>query len=248
MDPKERFSAAAEDYARYRPDYPDAVVFACVAYASLAPRARVADIGAGTGISSRLFARHGYVVTGVEPNAAMLAEAREAGGATYVLGEAARTGLPDGSQDFIATAQALHWFDLGECLGEWRRVLGGAGPCAAFWNYRRRDGWQAVYEELLSRWSTEYAEVQKAVEDGEDHTAWVKASPECHSVEEVEVPNAQRLDLRGLIGRANSSSYVIHGVKDRAGFERALIRLFEAHAESGEVEFRYRTRVLLWRI
>jgi SAM-dependent methyltransferase len=248
VDPRTRFTDAAGDYARFRPDYPDGVVAACAAYAPLRHGARVLDVGAGTGISSRLFARHGYRVTGVEPNAAMRAQAEAAGGATYLDGDAAHLPVADGSQDLVVAAQALHWFDLAACLPEWRRALGDAGACAAFWNLRRRDGWQAEYEALLERWSTEYADVRKAADDGRDHAAPVRASPDCSDVAEVELSHAQRLDLGGLLGRANSSSYVIHGVRDRPGFEAALTRLFHAHAEGGAVEFRYRTYVLLWRV
>ena len=149
MDPRERFSSAADDYAKYRPDYPDELVVACAEFAVLAPGAHVVDIGCGTGISSRRFARQGYRVTGVDPNEAMLQKAREAGGAEYVVGDAAHTGLADGTADLITCAQALHWIDLGECAAEWRRILKVGGACAAFWNFRRQDGWQAEYEALL---------------------------------------------------------------------------------------------------
>jgi ubiquinone/menaquinone biosynthesis C-methylase UbiE len=135
MDPRERFTGLAETYARHRPDYPDAVVEACVRYAALPVGARVVDLGCGTGISSRRFAAHGFAVTGVDPSADMLAQARAAGGGPrYAVGEAARTGLPDRSADLVIAAQALHWFDMEACLPEWRRLLGTRGPCAAFWN------------------------------------------------------------------------------------------------------------------
>lgn len=248
MDVKDRFSNAADDYAKYRPDYPDAVVEACVEYAGLRLGAAVVDIGCGTGISSRLFARHGYAVTGVEPNGPMRAKAVEAGaGPNYVEGEAAKTGLPDASADMIICAQALHWFDLDDCVAEWRRILNPHGACAAFWNYRADTGWQAEYEAMLGKWSSEYGDVRKAVDGGQDNSAWVKASPLCTDVTEHEFPNAQHMDFGALVGRARSSSYVIHGVKDKPGFERALQELFDRHQQDGQVSFAYRTYVLLWR-
>lgn len=247
MDTKDRFSSAADDYARYRPGYPDDVVAACAAYAGLKPGAHVVDIGCGTGISSRLFASHGYRVTGIEPNAAMLAKAVEAGGADYKQAEAAATGLADQTADLLTCAQALHWLDLDACAPEWRRVLKPGAACAAFWNYRSSDGWQTEYEALLHQWSSEYADVAKAADGGQDNSAWIKASPLCRDVQEQEFTNSQQLDYASLLGRANSSSYVIHGVKDRAGFEAALAALFVKHAQAGQVEFRYRVYLLLWR-
>lgn len=247
MDPKERFSAAADDYAKFRPDYPDELVKTCAEYARLRPDAHVVDIGCGTGISTRRFAKHGYKLTGVEPNAAMLKKAREAGQADYVQGDASHTGLPDDCCELIICAQALHWFDLDDCVNEWRRVLKPGGACAAFWNYRRDDGWQAEYEALLGEWSDEYGDVRKAVDGGQDNSAWVKNSNTCEDVQETEFENSQVMDWDALLGRANSSSYVIHGVKDRPGFERALRELFEKHAQAGTVKFKYRTYLLLWR-
>ncbi|MBZ0136277.1 MAG: class I SAM-dependent methyltransferase [Planctomycetes bacterium] len=248
MDVKDRFSSAADDYAKYRPDYPADVVHACADYAALPAGAAIVDIGCGTGISSRLFARHGYAVTGVEPNAPMRAKAIEAGsGPAYKEGEAAKTGLADGCADMITCAQALHWFNLDDCVAEWQRILNPQGACAAFWNYRADTGWQAEYESLLLEWSSEYADVQKAVDGGQDNSAWVKASPLCGDVAEREFPNAQRMDFTALLGRANSSSYVIHGVADKPRFERALKTLFDRHQQEGHVSFSYRTYVLLWR-
>ena len=280
MDAKDRFSQAADDYAKYRPGYPPAIVEACAAYAGLQPGASVVDIGCGTGISSRLFADAGYEVTGIEPNDAMRQKAvrhssgqTPAGGPVYMEGSAEETGLDADFADLITCAQALHWFDLDDCVAEWRRILKspptestGSGPalrpfdrahgrhgsgqnaaCAAFWNYRRDDGWQAEYEGLLGEWSSEYGDVRKAVDGGQDNSAWVKNSPVCTDVTEHEFEYAQRMDLPSLIGRANSSSYVIHGVEDKPGFERALTDLFQKHAQDAHVEFRYRTYLLLWR-
>lgn len=248
MDPKDRFSEAADDYAKYRPDYPADVVRACADYAKLKRGGRVVDIGCGTGISSRLFSRHGYSVTGVEPNAPMLAKAIEAaGGPMYVHGDATHVGLPDKCADLITCAQALHWLEMEDCVPEWRRILRPEGACAAFWNFRRDDGWQAEYEAMLHKWSSEYPVAQKATGKGEDNSDWVKNSARCVDVREQDFKNSQRMDWNALLGRANSSSYVIHGVKDRAGFEAALKTLFERHSVDGFVEFTYRTYVLLWR-
>lgn len=248
-DPRERFRDLAGEYARHRPGYPQGVVDACARYGGLKPGAGVVDVGCGTGISARLFAARGYRVTGVDPSPEMLAEARAAGGGPhYVLGEAAATGLATNSADLIVAAQALHWFDMPLVLGEWQRLLRPGAACAALWNYRRGDGWQSEFEALLLNWSSEYAVMKKASGDGEDNSNWVKASARCVDHEEHEFANAQSLDLEGLLGRAASSSYVRHGVADRAGFERALRSLFSRHAVDGRLTFAYRTYLLLWRI
>ncbi|WP_431211609.1 class I SAM-dependent methyltransferase [Puia sp. P3] len=67
MDSTERFSDRVEDYVRYRPTYPVAIL----SILQVGTDRIVADIGSGTGISTELFLRNNNRVYAVEPNAAM---------------------------------------------------------------------------------------------------------------------------------------------------------------------------------
>ena len=64
-----------ENYIKYRPGYPSAVIDTLASECGLTEKSIVADIGSGTGILSELFLKHGNPVFGVEPNREM----REAG-------------------------------------------------------------------------------------------------------------------------------------------------------------------------
>src|SRR5262249_52375699 len=97
IDSRDRFDAAADAYHRCRPSYPAALFDWLLATTGLGPGAAVADVGCGTGISTRLLAGRGLDVVGIDPSEPMLDRAREAGCARYQRGEAAATGLPDGS-------------------------------------------------------------------------------------------------------------------------------------------------------
>ncbi len=73
-----------------------------------APGASLLDVGAGTGHFSRRFAAAGLVVTGVEPDAAMLARARALdGGVRYLEGRAEALPFPDRSFDHVAAVTSL---------------------------------------------------------------------------------------------------------------------------------------------
>jgi len=67
----ERFTSRVEDYAKYRPGYPLAVVELLTRECGLTPESIVADVGSGTGKLSEILLANGNVVLGIEPNAAM---------------------------------------------------------------------------------------------------------------------------------------------------------------------------------
>jgi predicted RNA methylase len=67
-DAKTRFSSRVENYVKYRPSYPEEVLSILEQEMAIVPPWVVADVGAGTGISSQLFLSAGHVVYAVEPN------------------------------------------------------------------------------------------------------------------------------------------------------------------------------------
>lgn len=244
LDSRQRFSGPAALYDRHRPSYPAALLDWIVASAGLRPPDPVADVGCGTGISTRPFAERGFDVVGVDPNQAMLAEARAAGPGRYLLGEAAATGLPTASMALVSVAQAFHWFDLPETLREFSRVLRPAGSCAVYWNVRGSNPFLEEYDRLLREHSTEYSVFDKPAQT----LAALRARSELRDLSEAEFAHAQTFDREGLFGRAYSSSYVVHGIADHAAFDRALAALHERHARDGRVEFPYRTLGLCFRL
>ena len=244
IDPRDRFSDAADLYHRYRPSYPPELLDWIARTARLRPSARVADVGCGTGISTRLFVERGFDVVGIDPNEPMLAYARRGGGARYQAGTATETGLGDGSVDLVVVAQAFHWFAVPETLAEFRRILATPGWCAVFWNLRAESPFMAAYDGLLREYSTEYEVLLKP----EPTLQAIVRAEGVAELREAEFANRQLLDLAGMLGRAHSSSYVIHGVADQEGFDLALGEVFARHQKDGLVELPYRTVAACFRL
>ncbi|WP_327287884.1 class I SAM-dependent methyltransferase [Streptomyces sp. NBC_01198] len=130
------FNAAADQYAASRPSYPPAL-FDCIeqlASRSLAG-ARVADIGAGTGIATALLRERGADVIAVEPGDAMAAKFHTVlPDVPLIRGDGNALPLADASQDLLTYAQSWQWTDTTRSVPEALRVLLPDGALAIWWN------------------------------------------------------------------------------------------------------------------
>jgi SAM-dependent methyltransferase len=240
LDPTGRFTNRADDYHRYRPDYPAAGLDAVLDGLGPPDRLRAADVGAGTGISARQLADRGVHVLAIEPNAAMRAAASPHPGVRWRDGTAEATGLPDGSLDLVLCAQAFHWFRVEDALHELHRVLVPGGRLALMWNTRSRDDPLTLdYIAAIHAVSGEHPAELMPFEP-----AWLTRHGEFTDVDLVRVPHVQTLDLDGLIGRATSASYV---PRDGERFDRLralLVEAYHRHSDAaGLVQMRYVTEV-----
>jgi len=135
------FTALARDYARFRPGYAPQVATAIL---GLLPRdaasVDAADVGAGTGIWTRLLAARGLrSLIAVEPNDDMRTQGVATSTGTSIAwrkGSAETTGLADGSVDLVTMASSFHWADFARACAEFYRILRPAGVFTAVWNPR----------------------------------------------------------------------------------------------------------------
>ena len=246
LDPTKRFSPRVDDYVRYRPSYPLEIAALLADECGLSAHSVVADVGCGTGLLAKLFLDFGCRVIGIEPNADMRRAGDRFLGAYDKFGSvdarAEQTGFEDASVDLVTAGQAFHWFDAAAARLEFRRILRLPRWVVLIWNEREvpESGFLRGYEDLLNRYATEYGRVDhRRIKRDEiaaffGHGNWKLAT----------FSNAQRLDLTGVRGRLESSSYAPRG--DNAAYQPMmdeLERLFAAHQANGVVPFLYQTKV-----
>ena len=248
LDSVDRFSDRVDDYVRYRPHYPPALLEWLQSEHGVDAGWLVADIGAGTGISSKMFLDAGHRVIAVEPNAPMRAAAERwlGGNARFraIDGRAEATGLPGASVDLVSMAQAFHWFDPARTWRELQRILRPRGLVAIYWNSRRLAGTPFLegYEALLQRYGTDYSSVAERYADDATITAWLGTGFRGAA----RFAHAQRLDFDGLRGRLLSSSYAPKpGQAQHAPMLQALHELFECCAVDRTISFDYDTRIFV---
>jgi ubiquinone/menaquinone biosynthesis C-methylase UbiE len=195
-DPTKRFSDRVNNYIKYRPSYPPEVLDHLKEKCGLSPRSIIADVGAGTGIFTKLLLDRGYTVYAVEPNAPMLdaaiAELSPDKKFIPVDGTAEATTLPENSIDLIVCAQAFHWFNNENTKIEFKRILKVTGKAALIWNNRliNADEFSEEYDGLLKNDSVDYNKVNHQNIGNIDFEAFFKDG----KYEVKKFPNVQVFD------------------------------------------------------
>lgn len=128
-----KFGHAAEEFQRYRPDYPPALYEHILAQIPESRRERAMDLGAGTGmVAGHLISYFGEVIA-VEPDAGMAAKIAELFPRVTVRNvtaeECAQT--PE-SVDLITIANALHWMEAERVFANARSWLRPRAVLAVF--------------------------------------------------------------------------------------------------------------------
>jgi SAM-dependent methyltransferase len=242
LAPTERFADRAADYVKYRPSYPAAAIDAMLDGLGATHAIRAADIGAGTGISARLLGDRGVRVTALEPNRPMREAAATHPNVTFSDGTAEASGLEDNTFDLVLAAQSFHWFRAEAALREFARILRPRARVALMWNRRsHEDAFTAGYRAAILEVGGDGAAERMDFDEQAIARSGVFTEPSFQRF-----PNAQRLDLDGLLGRALSASYVPKQ-GPRAERLRELLRaLHGEHADaSGFVSLVYATELHL---
>jgi SAM-dependent methyltransferase len=133
-DRAESFGSAAEQYDRYRPGYPSALIDELL---SLRP-VNALDVGCGTGKVAMSLMGRGVPVLGVEPDARMAEVARR----HHVPVEVAsfESWEPAGrTYDLLTAGHSWHWVDPVIGLAKAASIVVPGGTVALFWNYHVLD-------------------------------------------------------------------------------------------------------------
>ncbi len=244
MDNTGKFTNKADHYVKYRPSYPKEFIDYLSSEAGFGKDSVVADVGAGTGILTKLLLDQVQSVFAVEPNPEMRHAGEKFCGEykNYISvdGSAEATSLPDQSADFITVAQAFHWFDRERAGVEFRRILKPGGLVVLVWNSRiGSSAFIQENDELCRRICPDFNGFSGAI--GEDATICdFFRNGKC---ETRLFNNSRLLSLEEYIGSSLSASYApLEGEPNYKAFIEGLTKLFEKYGSCGKLLLPNNTR------
>ena len=134
------FTVLADHYSKYRVGYHEDILSGMLGLFSSAPSdLDVVDVGAGTGIWTRMVSGRGCRCRAVEPNDAMRAAGQASNGEMaieWLAGSAEQVPLQAGSCDWLTMASSFHWAKFETALAEFHRLLRPGGWFTCLWNPR----------------------------------------------------------------------------------------------------------------
>ena len=217
------FGAAAGQYDRGRPTYPDDAVDWLLPGGAR----KVLDLGAGTGQLTRRLIARGLDVVAVEPSEGMREQFTQALPTLSPLaGSAERIPLTDHAVDAVLVAQAWHWVDVERAVPEVARVLSRGGRLGLIWNIRdEREDWVAQLGQIM----------HQGIELDMRSTS-PRIGPPFGPVERLDVEWSYHLKPKDLLDLVASRSYVITlPATERQALDAKVRQLLDTHpALSGE--------------
>jgi len=118
----------SRDYARHRPGPPESFYARLKAHGIGLPDQRLVDLGTGTGLLARVFARRGCRVSALDVSPEQIGAARqlaseEAIDVDFRIAPAEETPFAAGRFDIVTANQCWPYFDLERLIPELRRIL-----------------------------------------------------------------------------------------------------------------------------
>lgn len=235
------FQGKAHLYAKYRPQYSKQYVRFLQEGLNLCSDSTVADVGAGTGIHTKIIAEITDKVFAIEPDAEMLQECQLLLGSErrvkMVQGTAEDTGLATACIDYITVAQAFHLFDRDKSLNEFKRVLRPSGKLVLVWNSKEHDN-DLFYdnEEVIKKYCPNYCRKIHARSFYKDSYKDC-FTPSSYTFTRFHQDSTEFLDEETFIMRTLSASYAITAAdQNYNAMIEELKSVFKRHATNGVVE------------
>ncbi len=238
-----RYRATVAFYA-YRVPYPESLLQRIWNELGMKPGDGVLDLGSGPATLAVPYAQMGAKVTAIDPEASMVAAAREAvreAGVDVDIREASSFALPDdiGPFKLVAMGRSFHWTDRAQTarLLDPKVVPGGALVSFGDTVIRSAEtAWRTEWLKIMDDFGGSMSEMRLVGGVFHADEAILLRSP-FSKVERISTIIRREIDVDEVLGRSYSMSRTS---KERLGsrldaFDAAMRDLFDRHQQNGHV-------------
>jgi SAM-dependent methyltransferase len=244
-----RFGPAADEFQRYRPDYPSELYDRILAHVPTQRRECAMDIGAGTGMVTRNLIPHFREVIALEPDAQMAAKIAELSPRALIrIVSAEQCQQARESVDLITIANAMHWMNAERVVANVIRWLRPQGVLAVFDRPLPKAGTEVdavTMEEFRGPWRRYRDPRLNRADTYQDH---IRAAPGLSIVEESKIPHFVSMSPRDYAGFWSSTSYggaYARSLADPEAYWSNLESRFRAAAEDDKIQVDFSHSLIL---
>ncbi len=142
LENREVFARFSSLYEKARVGYPEQLIDDILDFSKINKKARVLDVGCGTGQATALFANRGFEVVGLDISEEMIKVANEKFSSHKNISLKAGT-LEDFEHnkkfDIVASGMAWHWINPKTRCEKAHNLLKRNGTLALFWSYQNKE-------------------------------------------------------------------------------------------------------------
>ena len=248
--PADLYSGTAEDYARYRPPYPEELLADLRLRAGTTGDGRLLDLACGPGRVALPLARYFREAWAVDQEPEMIEVGRaraERQGLTnirWMVGPAEDVEAPPGSFELITIGEAFHRLDqrvIAERAMEWLAPGGYLATLGGFSLLRGQEPWHDVLRAVVRRYEEQGSGSQPPSERppsrprGAEHDRQVLTAAGLRHVGTFEFPHPHVWTLDSILGNLRSTARFSRRVlgDDAQCFDADVRRALLAHESSG---------------
>ena len=249
-DSKKFYYGKQEDYSKYRPAY-SIELFELLSKEFDMNNKVIVELGAGTGIFSKIASFYCKQIYYVEPNIDMINKGKEyckdCNNIVYVNKSAESTELPKKSIDIVFAVQSFHWFDKQKLKQEVSKILKDDGYFAIVWNdwVDEKNEFSKEYFKYISDWNTKLTGKTYQHKNIDDRKNFFKNG----EYETYTFIHSKKYTIDMLVGLSKSLSYA---QKENSEYYKefidGIVSIFNKYKKDDKVYFDFHTEMFIGKV
>jgi SAM-dependent methyltransferase len=234
---KSTFGRVSNLYESARPGYPSKLIDDILKISKIKKSGKILDVGCGPGKATKLFAKKGYSIIGIDISKDLISIAKKNSKASYKTVSFEDAKFKPKTFDVITSAQAWHWIDPEIALPKANKLLKDNGYLALFWKFEEADKFIRKLIRLYVKYCGKSGRKPTSIRDAE---SMLKGSDLFYPYKKKEYLVNMEFTREKYYDMIHTFSWIINlSGKAKKDFESKLNDLLSKKGESFTVLFKY---------